>query len=216
MSLGMEAQGDSQKDSAYYKLYRLWNMIKHRCYNKEGQDYANYGGRGITVCQEWLDSYITFKEWALNNGWQEGLQIDRINNNLGYAPDNCRFVTSKINNNNRRNNAYMTYNGETHTAMEWAEKLGLDYTTIINRRFGGLPVEKILSKDPLPHNIKPCTVFLTYHGKTLPLKDWAYPVTDCTYKELITRRYGGWTDEEIIDVPRGMPIKIWRAKRDSN
>ena len=83
------------------KLYDVWSAIKQRCLNKKSKDYKNYGGRGITICPEWLD-FIPFRDWALSNGYSEGLQIDRINNNEGYNPENCHFVTSAKNCQNRK------------------------------------------------------------------------------------------------------------------
>lgn len=83
------------------KLYRLWESIKARCYNSKRKDYPNYGGRGITVCKEWF-CFDVFKNWALENGYNPGLEIDRINNDGIYCPDNCRFVTHSENNRNKR------------------------------------------------------------------------------------------------------------------
>lgn len=79
------------------KLYNVWNQMKLRCNNKNHQAYKDYGGRGIRVCNEWYDS-ITFCEWAINNGYEEGLTIDRIDNNGDYCPNNCQWITQKDNN----------------------------------------------------------------------------------------------------------------------
>ena len=75
--------------------------MKQRCYNENNKDYHSYGGRGITICNEWLNNIEKFVEWSLNNGYKEGLQVDRRNNDKGYSPDNCRFVTAQINSCNR-------------------------------------------------------------------------------------------------------------------
>ena len=83
------------------KLYMIWNSMKKRCLNLKSTNYKDYGGRGITICNDWLE-FIPFRDWALNNGYKEGLQINRINNNGNYKPNNCNFVTSKENNRNRR------------------------------------------------------------------------------------------------------------------
>ena len=80
---------------SYTLLYKRWLEMRQRCSNKNNQRYKNYGGRGISVCDEWLDSAPIFIEWALDNGWKKGLCIDRINNDGNYEPDNCRFVTQK-------------------------------------------------------------------------------------------------------------------------
>lgn len=89
----------------YTKLYSVHHSMKQRCSNINAKAYKDYGGRGITVCDEWLDKdtgFINFRDWALNNGYQEGLEIDRIDNNGNYNSDNCRFVTAQENTQNRR------------------------------------------------------------------------------------------------------------------
>lgn len=86
---------DKVLDDKYY------NMLK-RCYDEKHKDYTNYGGRGIEVCKEWKESKQSFMEWCLENGFEKGLEIDRIDNDKGYEPTNCRFVTRKENANNRR------------------------------------------------------------------------------------------------------------------
>ena len=85
-----------------HPLYKTWAGMKDRCYNKKNKCYKDYGGRGITVCPEWLNNPKAFIEWALKNDYAQGLQIDRIDNNGNYEPDNCRFVSSAENNRNRR------------------------------------------------------------------------------------------------------------------
>lgn len=84
------------------RLYDIWINMKRRCLNNQNQAYKNYGGRGIIVCQEWLDNFVSFKKWALNNGYKNNLTIDRVNNDKGYFPDNCRFVSKGENCRNQR------------------------------------------------------------------------------------------------------------------
>lgn len=90
------------------RLYWVYDGMKQRCNNPNNPAYKNYGGRGITVCTEWSESYIVFREWAVNNGYGPKLEIDRINNDQGYNPTNCRFVTHTENNQNKRNNTLNT------------------------------------------------------------------------------------------------------------
>lgn len=83
-------------------IYRVWEGLRTRCNNPKCDSYPYYGGRGISVCDEWQDGFAVFRDWAIKNGYQEGLQIDRIDNNGNYEPGNCRFVTRSVNMNNRR------------------------------------------------------------------------------------------------------------------
>ena len=95
------------------RIYRIWVGIKSRCNNEKHYWYSYYGGRGIQVCDEWKNDFISFYNWAINNGYQDNLSIDRINNNGNYEPTNCRWTTSKEQLENRRNfrikNQYGTF-----------------------------------------------------------------------------------------------------------
>lgn len=113
-------------------LYSMWCDMRHRCLNSKDRAYKYYGARGITVCQEWLDFY-NFEKWALENGYNKELTIDRIDNSKGYCPNNCRFVSKKIQANNRRSNILFDYNGQTKNLQEWSEILGFDYKLVHNR-----------------------------------------------------------------------------------
>lgn len=87
---------------SYHRLYNVYRHIINRCYDSKNISFKNYGGRGITVCDEWINDNTTFFSWAFANGYKDELQIDRINNDGNYEPTNCRFVTAKVNANNRR------------------------------------------------------------------------------------------------------------------
>ena len=84
------------------KLYSVWKSMKQRVLNPKDKGYKNYGGRGITICPEWTNDYIVFRDWTLSNGYAEGLQINRINNDGNYEPSNCNWITNKENQRNRR------------------------------------------------------------------------------------------------------------------
>ena len=86
------------------KLYNVWQSMKQRVLNQKHKYYKDYGDRGIIICPEWANDYVNFRDWALNNGYKENLQINRINNNGNYEPPNCNFVTSAENCQNRRSN----------------------------------------------------------------------------------------------------------------
>lgn len=107
--------------------------MKDRCYNINSKDYKNYGRRDIAVCSEWKDDFMTFYDWSIHNGYDDTLTIDRIDNNKGYEPSNCRWVDMKTQQRNKRNNKYFTYDGETHCITEWCEILGLNYNTVMTR-----------------------------------------------------------------------------------
>lgn len=111
------------------RVYYIWEAMKRRCYNKNN---SNYGNRGIKVCEEWQE-FIPFYEWAIANGYNDNLTIDRINVNGNYEPDNCRWATMKEQGNNRRNNHLITYQNTTRTIAQWAEELGINYNTLWNR-----------------------------------------------------------------------------------
>lgn len=115
------------------RIYSIYKGMKDRCRYKTNDNYERYGGRGIRVCEEWLADYMNFYNWAINNGYKEGLTLDRIDSNKNYEPDNCRWATYKEQANNTRRNNFITYNGETHTLTEWAEKLGIKRSTLTTR-----------------------------------------------------------------------------------
>lgn len=125
------------------RLYNIWNGMKCRCFDTNDPGYRNYGGRGITVCDEWTNDYIAFREWALNNGYSDELTIDRIDNNKGYFPDNCQWATVQTQSNNTRVNRHITYKGETHTFAEWGRITGIKDDLIGSRFKKGLPLEQV-------------------------------------------------------------------------
>lgn len=119
------------------KMYAVWCSMKARCYNNNDKYYKSYGERGVVVCGEWLNDFMNFYEWSMNNGYKDNLTIDRIDVNGNYEPDNCRWVTMKEQNNNKRNNLYITYNGKTQTAKQWSDTLGIKSGTIRMRHHRG-------------------------------------------------------------------------------
>ena len=114
-------------------LYKVWGAIKRRCNKPQYHEYRYYGGRGISICKEWTDSFECFLKWALENGYQNGLQIDRINNNGNYCPGNCRWVTSRQNNSNRRNTVFVFLRGERLALADAATKHGFNHHNFYSR-----------------------------------------------------------------------------------
>ena len=126
------------------KLYHIWNGLSGRCLNPNNKDYDNYGGRGITVCDEWRKPE-NFFGWAFLNGYNVDLTLDRIDCNKGYSPDNCRWITSEGQQRNKRNNVYLEYNGERHCISEWAEITGINKNTIFSRIRRGWSIKNTLT-----------------------------------------------------------------------
>lgn len=127
------------------RLYQIWEGMIQRSYNKKSSNYKNYGGRGITVCDEWLNDFVTFKDWAINNGYNDKLTLDRITVNGDYKPSNCRWVTMKEQSNNKRNNKYITYKDETKTLSQWSDFTGINAKTIQTRLRLGWSIDKALT-----------------------------------------------------------------------
>lgn len=119
--------GDSINE--YKRLYQIWCAMKNRCYNPSNINYNLYGGKGITICEEWKDWFI-FKKWALSNGYTDELTIDRIDGNGNYCPMNCRWATYEEQANNVSRNKIIKYNGVEKTLSEWCKELHLDYDRI--------------------------------------------------------------------------------------
>jgi hypothetical protein len=127
------------------RLYNEWKSMKQRCYNQNTNRYYRYGGRGVTVCKEWMDSYIAFREWAINNGYDDMLTIDRIDVNGNYCPENCRWVSIATQNRNKSNNVWIEFNGERHVVADWAKIKGLSIKLLEGRLYDGWSVERALN-----------------------------------------------------------------------
>ena len=143
------AYSHGQAHKPIYYVYR--NMIA-RCHCPKSPDYTNYGARGIKVCEEWRKDNKAFFDWAFANGYKQGLSLDRIDNNGDYSPQNCRWVTHKQQQNNKRTNHFIEINGETHTISEWAEISGILKTTLRRRIIHGYPKERLLEKIDKNHS----------------------------------------------------------------
>lgn len=136
------------------RLNYIYHSMIRRCYDSKSDNYKHYGGKGVTVCEEWLcnervigkrlvtKGWLSFKEWALSNGYRDDLTIDRIDNNKGYSPDNCRWITPCTQANNRTNNLLYTLNGKTQTLAQWCKELNLRYDTTNYRLKHGWSLEK--------------------------------------------------------------------------
>lgn len=162
------------------KLFHVWLSMKDRCNNPNKKPYKDYGGRGIKVCDEWQNDFMSFYNWAIANGYNENLEsgqctIERIDVNGNYEPQNCTFKTAKEQANNRRSNIIIEYNNEKHTLMEWCEKLGLNYKRTLRRYHVMIKgnkniknIDDLFNKKSLKRNI-----ILTYDNKTLNVSEWS-------------------------------------------
>lgn len=139
-----KTHGFSKKE----RLYTIWQGMKDRCYNSNSSHYYLYGERGIGICEEWKSNYPSFREWAIKNGYNSKLTIDRIDNNKGYEPDNCRWISYERQNLNKRTNVKLTYKGQTKCISEWSKELGISQS-LIRARIKKLnwSVEKALSTE---------------------------------------------------------------------
>lgn len=131
------------------RLYYVWQKMRLRCCDKKDKSYKNYGGRGISVCDEWRNDYAAFRAWAFANGYNESAKrgdctLDRIDVNGDYCPNNCRWVSMAEQCRNTRKNKYLTHNGETHTLSEWARIVGINASSM-HYRLKKWGIEKALS-----------------------------------------------------------------------
>lgn len=139
------------------RIYSIWIRMKKSCYSKNNSNYKHYGGRGIRICDEWLDKengFMNFYNWAINNGYREDLSIDRIDVNGNYEPINCRWADAIQQANNRTNNHYIIFNEEKHTMTEWSRILNISYATLKTRARKNLPYELLLSKGKVTPTIR--------------------------------------------------------------
>ncbi len=129
------------------RIHNIWRGMKIRCYDSNRPDYKHYGGRGIRMCTTWKNSFTAFYKWALKNGYDDSLTIDRIDVDGDYTPENCRWISLKVQENNRTNNRRITFRGETHTEAEWGDLTGIGLKTLnarINRY--GWTIERALTQ----------------------------------------------------------------------
>lgn len=111
--------------------------MKQRCYNKNNHKYPQYGGRGIKICDEWLNDVTKFYEWSIKNGYKEDLSIDRIDNDKGYSPENCRWESKLTQSRNRRSSRIVEIKGKTKTFSEWCQLYGINRSTAVDRLRNG-------------------------------------------------------------------------------
>ena len=145
-SIAQQVDNPVHKD----RLYHVWLGMKERCNNPNGNTAKWYHEKGIKVCAEWENDFFAFKKWAIENGYdysksRKEQSLDRIDNNKGYSPDNCRFVTHSENCKNTSRNIWLEYNGKKQVLKDWSKETGIPIETLRQRVKKGLPVEAVLS-----------------------------------------------------------------------
>lgn len=165
-------------------LKSILSGMKERCYNKKQKCYIHYGGRGITIHDQWLNDRTSFVEWALANGYKKGLTIDRINNDGNYEPSNCRWATRSDQLNNTRRTIRLTINGETKTLSEWQKESPVSAKNISERlRYGMAPFEAVYS--PKIHQSKRHYKKTPLPEKTPDVKLWEMDVASKEGKDFL-------------------------------
>ena len=129
------------------RIYQIWQGIKKRCYNPHDVRYERYGRRGIKVCDEWRDNFQSFYDWAMENGYDDSLTIDRIDNDGDYRPENCRWSSSEEQARNRSSNIKITIGNVTKTLVEWCQVFDVDYHVISARysRNGFIGIDELFN-----------------------------------------------------------------------
>lgn len=184
--------GLSKVNGKKTKLFMTWDAMRQRCTNSNHASYEDYGGRGITVCPEWLNDFKSFYDWSMANGFSNDLSIDRIDNDKGYSPDNCRWVDAKTQIRNRRNTVTYEWQGKEYTRAELSRLTGINEQTIASRLNRGCSLEEALSS-----KVGTSILLMTYKGETKPIKQWCKEL-GLNYATVRNRHYKGWTDEEAL------------------
>lgn len=147
--------GCNMADSPYKRVYNIYCDMKRRCYNKNTKHYVNYGGRGIKVCEEWINDFEKFLTWSLENGYKDSLTIDRINNDGNYEPSNCRWTSQKEQSNNKRTNHKITICGITMNLNQWCDFLHIKIGTYKTRKkLGWNDIDSLIKPLKYGNNVK--------------------------------------------------------------
>lgn len=178
--------------------YEVWCGMIKRCENSNCRAYKHYGGRGITVCDRWRNSFEAFLE-DVDERPSSQHSIDRIDVNGNYEPSNCRWATAKEQAANKRNNVLISANGKTQCLQAWADELGLNAVTIIERIERGWTPEKAVTTDALPPAFAKIK-WLTFQGKTQSVSEWSRDL-GIGHTTIFARLKRGWTVEKALSTP---------------
>lgn len=211
----MSIHGDS-----YTRLYKIYKGMKSRCYGDYDKNHMkNYKNRGITICDEWLNNWLAFKQWAYSNGYTDVLTIERIDNNKGYSPDNCKWITKEEQATNRRTNLYITINDETHTMAEWCRINNINRNTACKRieAYGWDPVlavtkptrkfekygqhsRKRIADERSIYGVKWKETQIEFNGETHNAADWGR-ITGLRRATIAWRLKNGWSIKDTLTKP---------------
>jgi hypothetical protein len=208
--LDMQREKNTTHGESSLKLYGVWNGMIQRCTNENAAGYINYGGRGVSIDKAW-GKYEQFAKWAKLNGCQEGMQIDRIDNNGNYGPNNCRWVTRSENNKNKRTNKRICYNGLNLTYSEWAKRLNGPKNLISRRIKEGWNEIDAVSTPIKDHARRHCKT-IEYNGECLTYTDWSLRLSPGNKLLVSTRIRMGWDKIAAITTP--VKRKAWEESRD--
>lgn len=173
-------------------------VIRHsmycRCYYPTTNGYERYGGRGIKICEDWINNPDSFYSWAINNGYKKGLTLDRIDVNGNYEPSNCRWVTKEVQDNNRRNNRKITYKGEIKTLSQWSKEYNINIVTLSDRLKSGMSIDEALNKPVIKSG---GFLLYTMNGKTRLLSEWC-KLYNINYQTAWKKAKNGYSIEKIL------------------
>ena len=143
---------------SHTRLHNIWLTMRQRCEKPHCSGYHKYGAKGIRVCPEW-SSFEAFRDWAFANGYEDDLTIDRVDPYGDYEPSNCRWATQKEQQNNRSNNVLLTYNGETHSIVEWSEITEMPIRILYDRYYRGWEIKRIFEQPIRKSPEKRCATY---------------------------------------------------------
>ena len=190
------------------RLHGIWGSMKQRCYNPNANGYENYGGRGIAICDDWVNNFQEFYDWSINNGYSDELSLDRIDVNGNYEPSNCRWADEHTQANNKQSSVHITINNETYTIAEWGELVNLPTNTIGRRLRDGFQDIDIFRINYTKANNKPMKFRLA--NKDVCMKDNIYFLTDS-----LDKKYGtivGINENEEILIRTEKNINTYSVK----
>lgn len=186
------------------RIYHIWIRMKDRCNNPKTKDYQYYGAKGIKVCDEWSNNFLSFYNWSIENNYNDTLTIDRIDGSKGYSPDNCRWISIRAQQRNRIDNIPLTINGVTKIEVEWAEEYNID-PHIFRRRLklGWDPIDALTIPIDSKEKVNWKQSQLTIDGETKLLSEWAkiYNINPNTLRSRV--RLLGWDLKDALTIPVG-------------